>query len=310
MKPEFRTASWDQETIECCRRIIQLGLDEDLGNAGDITTRSVGIHGLSNGAALVSRKNGVLCGQAPTELLFEEFAQDASIQWLARDGQSITAGQCIAKINGEAGQILRLERTALNIIGRLCGIATLTSQYVKLVAGTNARVFDTRKTTPGWRMLEKYAVHCGGGSNHRMGLYDAVLVKDNHLWLLNHVQDLKTQLSDTVPVIRKWIDDNQHQLPFGKNTIVEIEVDTLDQFQKLLPTSPDIILLDNMNLEQLREAVTTRNSKNPRVQLEASGGVNLDTIAAIAATGVDRISIGALTHSALNFDVGLDWKFD
>ena len=306
--PDFQTATWNAATIDSCRSILQLALAEDLATTGDITTLSCSIHGNAGGAELVSRKQGVLCGQQALDLLFAEFAQLATIQWQAHDGDDISPGQTLATLDGDANEILKLERTGLNVLGRLCGISSLTRQYVDKVAGTNARVYDTRKTTPAWRLLEKYAVACGGGANHRMGLHDAVLVKDNHLWLLNHVQGLKTELPDLVPRIRRWINDNHDDLPAGKQTVVEIEVDTLDQYAELLPTSPDLILLDNMNNDQLREAVTMRDQSGLSVQLEASGGVTLDTIGAIAATGVDRISVGALTHSAVNFDIGLDWK--
>ena len=306
--PEFKKATWDTDTISDCRTILQMALKEDLAIAGDITTLSCGIHGGASGAEIVSREQGVLCGQLACQLLFDEFAKESKVTWLANDGDEITPQQTLAKIEGNSGEILRLERTALNVVGRLCGISSLTRRYVDKVSGTKARVYDTRKTTPGWRRLEKYAVACGGGANHRMGLHDAVLVKDNHLWLLNHVQGLQTDLPDLVPRIRRWINDNFDDLPGGKTTIVEIEVDTLDQFAELLPTGPDIILLDNMSVDSLNDAVSMRNQSGLPVQLEASGGITIDTIAAIAATGVDRISVGALTHSAVNFDIGLDWK--
>ncbi len=196
----------------------------------------------------------------------------------------------------------------LNLLGRLSGIATLTSQYVEAVAGTGAQIYDTRKTTPGWRRLEKYAVRCGGGHNHRTGLFDAVLIKDNHLALGSRSTGkdaTRFTPAEAVRRARRFIE--RSGLPTANSTIVEIEVDTLEQLVEVLPAAPDIVLLDNMTPQQLRQAVATRDKIDRSIQLEASGGVNLDSVAAIAASGVDRISVGALTHSAVSLDLGLDW---
>ena len=194
---------------------------------------------------------------------------------------------------------------------RLSGISTLTRSFTDKIAGTNAQVLDTRKTTPGYRRLEKYAVECGGGTNHRMGLYDAVMIKDNHLAFYKAWNDQsQNAIAEGIELARAWIADNQSNLPNGIDTVLQLEVDTLEQFERALPHRPDIILLDNMSNKQLAAAVQKRDESAPEILLEASGGVNLDTIAGIAQTGVDRISIGALTHSAINFDIGLDWTIE
>jgi len=187
-------------------------------------------------------------------------------------------------------------------LGRLSGIATLTRRYVDAVQGTNAQIYDTRKTTPGWRQLEKYAVRCGGGNNHRAGLYDAVLIKDNHLALGRQGNEPFTP-AEAVIRTKEFLRKRSACLP-----IIEIEVDTLEQLREVLPTGPDIVLLDNMAPPQIVEAIHIRNSLNPNVQLEASGGITLETLRSIAETGVERISVGALTHSAVSLDFGLDWE--
>ncbi len=215
------------------------------------------------------------------------------------DGSPVEKGTCAGIIEGPARGLLAAERILLNLLGRLSGIATLTRQYVAAVAGTKARIYDTRKTTPGWRRLEKYAVRCGGGSNHRSGLFDAVLIKDNHLALGARSAVGQPRYSPAEAVARA------RQL--NNAMIVEIEVDTLAQLDNVLPASPDIVLLDNMSPAELAAAVARRNACNPAVELEASGGVNLESVRKIAEAGVDRISVGALTHSAVALDFGLDW---
>ncbi|MDO5565515.1 MAG: carboxylating nicotinate-nucleotide diphosphorylase, partial [Planctomycetia bacterium] len=197
-----------------------------------------------------------------------------------------------------------VERIVLNLLGHLCGIASLTRQFVDRVAGTNAKIYDTRKTTLGWRRLEKYAVHCGGGTNHRMGLYDHILIKDNHLAFA------ATEGITPAEAVRRAKEFLIACSPDGDGPlrpIVEIEVDTLDQLAQVLPTSPDIVLLDNMEPQQLKKAVAMRNESGVTTELEASGGVQLDTVYDIACSGVERISSGALTHSARTLDLGLDW---
>ncbi len=193
-------------------------------------------------------------------------------------------------------KILAFERTALNFLQHLSGVATLTARFVDAVAGTKATILDTRKTLPGWRLLEKYAVRCGGGRNHRIGLYDAILIKDNHLAHFVHRGD---PIAAAVSAARSQA---------SPGTTVEVEVDSLDQLDKALRCRPDIILVDNFDLDRLREAVRRRDAVPPRIPLEASGGINLETVRAIAETGVDRISVGALTHSAPALDIGLDFN--
>jgi nicotinate-nucleotide pyrophosphorylase (carboxylating) len=220
---------------------------------------------------------------------------DLTFEPLCDDGAEIRAGQALADVRGRMRLILMGERTALNFLQHLSGVATQTRRYVDAVDGLPVKILDTRKTTPCWRLLEKYAVRCGGGHNHRLGLYDGVLIKDNHIApfgsgpqaIIQAIRAARTKVGHTVPL--------------------EIEVDTLDQLDTALAEKPDIVLLDNMSLEQMREAVRRRNAVAPQVQLEASGGVTLDTVRSIAETGVDRISVGALTHSAPALDIALDY---
>jgi nicotinate-nucleotide pyrophosphorylase (carboxylating) len=212
----------------------------------------------------------------------------------SEDGTLVAAGAEIGTLRGPMRSILAAERTALNFLQRLSGIATLTHRYVELVAG-RSQVLDTRKTTPGWRVLEKYAVRMGGGCNHRVGLFDGVLIKDNHL----------AAMSGGPNAVRRAIAAARAHSP---NLPVEIEVDSEDLLVAALECGPDIVMLDNMTPEQMRRCVEFRKSVAPQVQLEASGGVNLDTIDSIAATGVDRISVGAITHSAPALDIALDYQ--
>lgn len=230
---------------------------------------------------------------------------DANIEWQPRatDGDEIEADQCLAELAGSARDLLTCERPLLNLIGRLSGIATLTREYVRRIEGTAAHIYDTRKTTPGWRRLEKYAVHCGGGRNHRTGLFDAILIKDNHLALAAE-KDLSP--ADAVRRARQFVDQLDAQY-IDKDMLIEVEIDRLDQLADVLAVGPDIVLLDNMPPEMLREAVARRNETAPTIELEASGGISLGTVNEIAASGVDRISVGGLTHSSRSLDLGLDW---
>lgn len=212
------------------------------------------------------------------------------------DGTAVERGSRLAVVSGSLRSILAAERTALNFLQRLSGVATLTHKYVAAVSGTKAKVLDTRKTTPGWRLLEKYAVRCGGGTNHRVGLYDAILIKDNHI----------AGLGDPATAVRRSV-ELARAYPGNAGLPVEVEVDSVSQLLQVLPVQPEIVLLDNMPPALLRECVAKRNELSPATLLEASGGVNLTTIRGIADTGVDRISVGALTHSATALDVALDY---
>ncbi|QEG20978.1 carboxylating nicotinate-nucleotide diphosphorylase [Mariniblastus fucicola] len=306
-----------KETIEDALKLIESSLTEDTGSSDletgiDCTTDSIVPHDSKASAAFVSRESGVVCGVEVAKLVAEKFAPRVELVVSVADGDVVEPKQTIATMKGPAHDILTIERTCLNFMCRLSGISTLTHSFVDRVAGTKAQVLDTRKTTPGWRRLEKYAVACGGGTNHRMGLYDAVMLKDNHLaFFRSQVENDIDVIPQALSQSRKWILDNASRLPNGDNTILQLEVDTIEQFKIAIAasnsTQPDIVLLDNMSTEQLATAVKIRDERCPNVLLEASGGVNLDTISGIAATGVDRISVGALTHSALNFDIGLDW---
>jgi nicotinate-nucleotide pyrophosphorylase (carboxylating) len=267
---------------------VRNALDEDLGLSGDITTNAtVAAHARAD-ALLVARKSGIISGLALAEAAFRELDRDCSFEVRIDDSQSAAAGDAIAHIGGNARAILSAERVALNFTGRMCGIATLTRCYVDAVRGTKARIVDTRKTTPGLRAFEKYAVACGGGHNHRFGLFDAVLIKDNHIVAAGGV-------TEAIKAARAAA---------GHMIKIEVEVDTLEQLAAVMEENVDCVLLDNMNPQKLRDAV---NIVAGRCLTEASGGVSLDTVSEIAATGVDLISVGALTHSSPVLDLGLDF---
>jgi nicotinate-nucleotide pyrophosphorylase (carboxylating) len=311
---ESKTMKLDSETRQDVLKLVRLALSEDLGDSQfadgrDCTTAALVPPNQLGTANLVSRDTGVMAGIEVAKMLLQELPCQVELTAAIQDGDPIRPQQTIGHLTGPAAEILRLERILLNFLGRLSGISSLTRQYVDLVCGTHAKIYDTRKTTPGWRRLEKYAVACGGGANHRMGLYDAIMIKDNHLaFFRSQMKSSSDTISQAVVAARNWINLNRDQLPQGINTILQLEVDTIDQFQFALQTDCDIVLLDNMTIDQLRQAVMLRNQHRPQMQLEASGGVNLQTVSEIAKTGVERISVGALTHSAVNFDIGLDWN--
>jgi len=269
-------------------RALALALEEDLGQAGDITTNAVMPAHASAEAEIVVRKPGVIAGLDLAAASFK--ALDPDVQFVAdiADGAKVARGSRIARVQGKTRALLSAERTALNFLGRLSGIATLTAAYVAAINGTEAKIACTRKTTPGLRALEKYAVRAGGGSNHRFGLYDAVLVKDNHIAAAGGLAEALTRLRTTT----------------GHLVKVEVEVDTLDQLDEALHFPIDAVLLDNMDVAALKQAVALVNG---RVVTEASGGVTLETVRKIAETGVDLISVGALTHSAPVLDLALEW---
>jgi nicotinate-nucleotide pyrophosphorylase (carboxylating) len=267
--------------------VIRLALTEDLGRAGDLTSLACVPQDARLRVSWTARQPGVLAGLACARLALHALAPDARFEALVEDGQRVGAGQALAWADAPARAILSSERTGLNLMGRLSGIATLTRAYVDAVAGTGARITDTRKTTPGLRHLEKYAVRCGGGVNHRFGLDDAILIKDNHVAACGGVR----------PALERA------RAAAGHLVKIELEVDSLDQLEDALPLAPDVIMLDNFSLGDLRAAVALAAG---RVILEASGGVRLETVRDIAETGVQVISVGALTHSAPGLDIGLD----
>lgn len=277
-------------------RLIALALVEDLDEAGDLTALATIPADALGKARFVARSAGVLAGLPVLERLMTEFGLTEGWHPLLQDGDRLRPGALIARVEGSMRALLAVERTALNFLQRLSGVATLTAAFVAEVQGTNALILDTRKTTPGWRALEKYAVRCGGGRNHRIGLYDAVLIKDNHLAWLGPGGD----------PIGRAIASSRANAPPG--TVIEIEVDTLDQLDRALSCGPDLILVDNLGPEDLAEAIRRRDLRAPAIGLEASGGVTLATVGPLARTGVDRISVGALTHSAQALDIGLDFE--
>jgi nicotinate-nucleotide pyrophosphorylase (carboxylating) len=277
-----------------CRRLLEWGLAEDLGSVGDITSQRVIDPGRHSQALLVPRRAGIVAGLDALPILADLFGDGLSFERLAEDGP-VAMRQPLARCSGPTRSVLTTERTLLNFLCRLSGVATLTRRFVDAVAGTKAQICDTRKTTPGWRYLEKYAVRVGGGTNHRLGLFDAILIKDNH------IADLARH--EARPVYAAVV-KARGLSPVG--VTLEVEVDSLDQLADALDARPDIVLLDNMPLDRLRESVALRNARAPGVLLEASGGVDLTTVRAVAETGVDRISVGALTHSAPILDIGLD----
>ena len=267
--------------------VVRAALAEDLGRAGDITALACIDADARLEATFGARKAGTIAGLACVRLAILALDPEAKIKLKVSDGDQVAAGTVLAKVSANARALLSAERTALNLLGRLSGVATLTRSYVDAVAGTTARITDTRKTTPGLRALEKYAVRCGGALNHRFGLDDAILIKDNHVAACGGV-------GEAIRRARAFA---------GHLVKVECEVDSLNQLAEALDAGPDVVMLDNFSLKNLRIAVGMTAG---RVVLEASGGVNLDTVRDIAETGVDVISVGALTHSASVLDIGLD----
>jgi len=274
-------------TVDTLERAVLAALAEDVGS-GDVTTEATVDEDARGTAGLVLREAGVVCGLRAAEVVFTALDDEVEFERLADEGAVIDSGPAtVAVVSGSLRAILTGERTALNFLGRLSGIATLTRQYVQAVEGTGVAILDTRKTTPGLRALEKHAVACGGARNHRFGLDDGVLVKDNHLQATGSITGAVRALRGATP------------LP------IEVECETLEQVAEALDARADAILLDNMSLDQLGTAVAQVAGE---ARLEASGGVNLETVRAIAETGVDEISVGALTHSARSLDVSLELR--
>ena len=285
------------EEADAARHLIRLALAEDLGTSGDRTTSALIPGDLTGSAAFISRSPGIVAGLPIISLIADEFESTLHGEMLLADGSPVQPGERLAILSGSMRSLLAAERTMLNFLQHLSGIATLTNRYVREIGGTKAKILDTRKTTPGWRRLEKYAVRMGGGTNHRFGLFDGILIKDNHLAALG---DSETAVVRAIELARAVQDTER--IP------IEVEVDTLLQLRQVLPLQPEIVLLDNMSIADLMQAVELRDRLAPYTQLEASGGVSLATVAAIAQTGVDRISVGALTHSAPALDIGLDYQ--
>jgi len=269
-------------------KAVAESLAEDLGLGGDITTEATIPAGTRASAVIAARKGGTVAGVQLAKAAFKTLDPFAEFETIVGDGGKVEAGAIIARVSGDARALLTAERTALNFLGHMSGIATLTTRYVEAVAGTGARIIDTRKTTPGLRALEKFAVRCGGGVNHRFGLFDAVLIKDNHIEAAGGIG----------PALERARRHSGHMVK------VEIEVTSLDELDDALKFAPDAVLLDNMSPDLLKAAVAEVAG---RVITEASGGVTLETVRAIAKTGVDLISVGALTHSAPVLDIGLDF---
>lgn len=273
------------------RPMVERALAEDFGNSGDVTARLLVPESATGSLVMRAREAGIIAGMQAAQMTYDLVDPSVTFEVLAPTGTKVDSGEIIARISGPSRSLLSAERVALNFLGRMSGVATLTSKYVELISGTSARIAATRKTTPGLRALEKQAVLAGGGFTHRESLSAAIMIKDNHI-----------ALAGGVDAALKAIKKNADHM-----TKVSVEVDTLEQLKKVLVWGPDVVLLDNMGPKKLEEAVKTAHSFDGRTPtLEASGGVNLRTVKDLAETGVDVISIGALTHSAPNFDIGMD----
>ena len=282
--------------LAACHQLVRLALAEDLGTEGDLTSLAVIPADQAGRAAFTARASGVVAGPPAAALVVAAVYPRLTFQPALADGASVAAGTRLAEMSGPMRALLTAERTALNFMQRLSGVATQTRRYVDAIAGLPARILDTRKTTPGWRLLEKYAVRCGGGHNHRGGLHDGILIKDNHLACL--------PVANKVDAVRRAVEAARSS---GFDVPIEVEVEDLDQLDAALAAHAELVLLDNMPLEMMREAVRRRNAAAPTTQLEASGGITLATLRSVAETGVDRISVGALTHSAVALDIALDY---
>ncbi|MFM7207015.1 MAG: carboxylating nicotinate-nucleotide diphosphorylase [Planctomycetaceae bacterium] len=302
--PEFTQVVWGERLAAHVEHLARDWLLEDLEHESDWT--SIGLVGpdARSELAVVARRPGVIAG-LPAATVAAGVA-DAALAFrpLVADGAAVDRGQTVATLAGPTRSVLAAERTVLNLLGRMSGVATAMRRLVDAVHGTPCRVYDTRKTVPGWRLLDKYATRMGGGWNHRLGLHDAILIKDNHLAAAavagvspaDAVRTSRAFVSKTFPPAR------------AAGMVVEVEIDSFAQLADVLDAGPDIVLLDNMDLAELARCVATRNSRAPDVVLEASGGIRPETVATIAATGVDRVSTGWPTHDAPWLDVALDWK--
>ena len=291
--------AWTEREQLALETLLALAKAEDVG-PGDLTSAALVPEHSTGRAHVVCRQPGVVAGLPTLPAILAAFSDDLAAELHAADGQAVAHGTRLATIVGPAQAMLTAERTLLNFLTRLSGVASLTNQFVRAVAGTAAGIYDTRKTLPGYRLLDKYAVRAGGGFNQRQGLFDGVIIKDNHLAFGRNTPGAQAfSLSQAVARARQFC---------NAGVTIQIEVDTLEQLREVLPAGPDMVLLDNMPPAELARAVAIRNELAPGVVLEASGGVNLQTVKAIAASGVERISIGALTHSAPALDLALDWE--
>ncbi len=289
-----------ERELENLRALLDLARAEDLGEIGDVTSCIVSEDAKATGH-FVAREPMVVCGVSLLETIGAAYDEQLRTEQKVQEGEFVDPGAQLAIWCGSARAMLAAERVALNFFQRLSGVASTAHKYVRAVAGTPAQIYDTRKTTPGWRVLEKYAVRVGGANNHRMGLYDAMLIKDNHLGLISRAPD-----TEGVAAVAREL---ERVRPLLKDlTFVELEVDTIEQLEIALALPVDIIMLDNMSVEELRTAVRMRDEAGAagRIKLEASGGITLSNIRCIAETGVEMISVGALTHSSAAADISLE----
>lgn len=301
--PEFRQSSWDDHLAAHVAAAAAGWLAEDLGHECDWTSVSLIPADASSELRVVSRTAGVVAGLPAAAAVVAVADPRLEFTPTVADGARVAAGQTIATLAGATRSVLTAERVVLNLLGRMSGVATAVRRLVDAAEGTPCRVYDTRKTVPGWRLLDKYAVRMGGGWNHRTGLYDAILIKDNHLAALRAaglgpdeaVRRARAFVEKTFPPSR------------SRSMVVEIEIDSFDQLAAVLAAGPDVVLLDNMHVEELARCVAERHRLAPQVVLEASGGIRPETVPAIAATGVDRVSTGWPTHHAPWLDIALDW---
>ncbi len=275
--------------MDLVKKSLKMWLEEDIG-MGDVTTMSTIPPGQQSKGIIHLKDNGVIAGLPIAEAVFSLVDEQLRFESKVQEGQAVSYGTVLAEVTGSTRSILLGERLALNLMQRMSGIATRTRQYVDALQGLPVRLVDTRKTTPGHRLLEKYAVRIGGGHNHRFGLYDAVMIKDNHIKGAGGIKEAVLAARSQIPHTMK----------------IEVEVESMEQLEEALSAKPDIIMLDNMKTDQMREAVVRMKSQAPHILVEASGSVNLDTIHAIASTGVDVISVGRLTYSVQALDISLD----
>lgn len=298
---DFNQTEYNAELTDDMRKLMALAIREDDGDDGDLTSQALIPQNAPGAAAIVAREQGVVAGLVFAQDLLKMI--DPELKWSPdlEDGAIVAKGDRLGVVSGPTLSMLTAERLLLNLVGRLSGVATLARRYVDVIAGTGAHIYDTRKTTLGWRRLEKYAVRCGGARNHRTGLYDAILIKDNHL-AFGGISDFGP--AEAVRRARKYLEEKFQGRP---TPMLEIEVDSLEQLAQVLPENPDVVLLDNMSPKMMRQAVAMRNASGSSAQLEASGGITLETARAKAESGVERVSVGAITHSAKTFDIGLDW---